>query len=90
MRIEYFARIRDCTGEDAVEWRTPVPSLGALLHALAARYGREFEQWVLDGDRVGRAVIVLVNGRDSRHLSGLDTPINADDQIAIFPMIAGG
>ncbi len=90
MRVEYFARIRDCTGEEAIDWPAPVPSLGALLHALSARYGKEFERWVLEGDRVGRAAIVLVNGRDSRHLGGLDTPLHADDQIAIFPMIAGG
>ena len=35
-------------------------------------------------------VRVVVNGRDMELLLGLDTPLQAGDQIAIFPPIAGG
>ncbi len=35
-------------------------------------------------------VRVMVNGDDTELARGLDTPVAPDDQIAIFPPIAGG
>jgi molybdopterin synthase sulfur carrier subunit len=35
-------------------------------------------------------VIIMVNGRDYRHLQGLDTPLHPDDTVTLFPPIAGG
>src|SRR5512142_806647 len=35
-------------------------------------------------------VRVMVNGGDTELAQGLDTPVAPDDQIAIFPPIAGG
>lgn len=34
--------------------------------------------------------IITVNGKDIQLLQGLDTPLGDDDQLAIFPPIAGG
>jgi molybdopterin synthase sulfur carrier subunit len=90
MHIEYFATIRDCTGEEQLEWKEPVSTLGELLRKLCARYGPSFERWVLDRGDVGKAIIILINGHDCRHQGRLDTPLHPDDMIAIFPMIAGG
>jgi molybdopterin synthase sulfur carrier subunit len=42
-----------------------------------------------DGD-IPRFVNVFVNGRDIRHLSGLDTPVMPDDEVTILPPAAGG
>lgn len=33
---------------------------------------------------------IMVNGVDSELADGLDTAVNDDDQVAIFPPIAGG
>ncbi len=90
MQIQFFATIREITGQEAIEWKRPATTLGGLLCDLSARYGSSFERWVLDHDRPGKAIIVLVNGLDCRHQGGLDTPVHPDDTIAIFPMIAGG
>ncbi len=45
---------------------------------------------ILDGDRLHAHVRVLVNGHDIDLMQGLDTPLDDNDQVAIFPPIAGG
>ncbi|MEW5958609.1 MAG: ubiquitin-like small modifier protein 1 [Chloroflexota bacterium] len=90
MQIRYFATIRTITGENALYWDKPEATLGELLHDLHPRYGRNFQNWVLDGDALGPAIIILVNGYDVRHLNGIDTKLQADDIISIFPVVAGG
>jgi molybdopterin converting factor small subunit len=34
--------------------------------------------------------IILVNGRDARHLGRLEAPLKQDDTVVIFPPLAGG
>jgi molybdopterin synthase sulfur carrier subunit len=45
---------------------------------------------IFDGDHLRAHLRVLVNGRDIELAQGLDTRVDAHDQIAIFPPIAGG
>lgn len=90
MQIRYFATIRTITRENTLQWDKPEATLGELLRVLCSRYGDRFRQWVLDGNGLGQAIIVLVNGCDARHLGGLNTPLSPDDVIAIFPLVAGG
>jgi molybdopterin synthase sulfur carrier subunit len=45
---------------------------------------------IFDGTNLHQHVRVMVNGRDSELAQGLETPLSGDDQIAIFPPIAGG
>ncbi len=90
MQILFFATIRGCTGEKETRWNEPAATLGVLLRSLSGRYGPAFRRWVLDNGDLGKAILVVVNGTDSRHLGGINTPLHPDDTIAIFPMIAGG
>jgi MoaD family protein len=90
MQIRYFATIRAITKENTLTWDQPGTTLGDLLYALCTRYGDRFHQWVLDGDELGQAIIILVNGCDARHLGGINTALHPDDIIAIFPLVAGG
>lgn len=90
MQIRYFATIRTLTGENSLRWDQPEATLGELLRNLCARYGDAFQSWVLDGDNLGQAIIILVNGCDVRHLAGINTSLQPDDTIAIFPLVAGG
>jgi molybdopterin synthase sulfur carrier subunit len=90
MQIRYFATIRDITGVKEVRREAPAETLGDLLRDLCAQYGPSFRRWVLDGDDLGPAIIVLVNGRDARHLEGIKTVLKRDDIISLFPMVAGG
>jgi sulfur-carrier protein len=90
MEIKYFADVRELTGHNSLTWSAPSATLRELLRALAARYGRGFETRMFENQALSPTIIVLVNGRDVRHLSGLDTPIHPGDTISIFPMVAGG
>lgn len=45
---------------------------------------------IVEGDNLRPHVQVMVAGRNVALDQGLDTPLKDDDQIAIFPPIAGG
>ena len=42
------------------------------------------------GGKLSDTMIILVNGRNILHLNGVQTPLNPDDVVAVFPMVAGG
>jgi molybdopterin synthase sulfur carrier subunit len=90
MMVQYFALLRDVTGKKEEDWRQPEATLGDLLHALVAKYGRAFERWVLKDGDLWNLVIILVNGRDVRHLRRLATPLAPTDTVVIFPPVGGG
>ncbi len=90
MKVEYFALLRDVTGKKVEVWPQPEATLGDLLRALVARYGRPFERWVMKDGDLWSLVIILVNGRDVRHLQRLETPLAPGDTIVIFPPVGGG
>ena len=90
MQIRFFATIREITGVSEIRWDEPTATLGELLRVLSARYGPAFRRWVLENDDLGKTVLVVINGHDSRHQGGIGTPLHPDDTIAIFPAIAGG
>lgn len=45
---------------------------------------------IFEGNELRAHVRVIVNGRDSELAQGLETAVSNNDQIAIFPPIAGG
>ena len=90
MTVKYFATIRTYTGETERHIDDAPANLRELLTSLAARYGTSFRRAVFSGDRLDGEIIILVNGRNVLHLDGLETPLAADDEISVFPMVAGG
>ena len=90
MVVRYFAGIRDLTQADELEVELPPATLGQLLVELSDRYGAAFGRAVLDGDRLGAAVMVLVNGRNASLSGGAATPLSGTDEIAVFPPVGGG
>ncbi|MCL5951382.1 MAG: MoaD/ThiS family protein [Chloroflexi bacterium] len=50
----------------------------------------ELQAALFENDRPRPHVRVLVNGRNLEWMRGLDTPLEQDHQVAIFPPIAGG
>lgn len=91
MQIRLFATLRQIVGTAAVE----VPQAkGDTLNTLLARLvdihpALGPELFASDGRLQGH-VHVIVNGRDVQFLDGLDTPVQASDQILIFPPVGGG
>lgn len=90
MTVRYFADIRLLTGCVEETWTKAEPDLRSLLKGLAARYGTAFEKRVFEGDRLSDTVIIFISGRDIVHLKGLDSPLKSDDEVAVFPVVAGG
>ena len=90
MVVRFFASLREFTGEAALPCAAPAADLGELLETLSARYGPGFRRAVLDGRRLAPAVMVLINGHNARFVGGTEAPLQAGDEIAIFPPLGGG
>ncbi len=90
MLVRYFADIRKLSGREQQRFDGAAPTLRRLLEALAAQHGDAFRQRVFEGGRMSSTLIVFVTGRNVEHLAGVETPLGADDVIAIFPIVAGG
>jgi molybdopterin converting factor small subunit len=87
MKVEtlFFGRSRDLAGTDTeaiVLGREAV--LSDLLHILGSTHGP------LLAAELERPHIILINGRDFSLLGGKDAPLKSGDQVAIFPVAAGG
>ena len=90
VQILFFATIRSITRDKEIRWTTPTSTLGDLLRELSGRYGPAFQRWVLEGEELGKGILIQINGHDARHEGGIKAPLKPDDIIAIFPAIAGG
>jgi len=60
------------------------------LDELFARYPALADQMIDERGELLSHVSAFVNGRDVRHLEGLDTPVKPTDVLALFPPGAGG
>lgn len=90
MQIRFFATLRDCTGTAEIELDEGAATLRDLLEKLSAIYGPAFRRYVFDHDEISSAVLIAVNGRDTRESGGPNTRLSSTDCIAIFPALAGG
>lgn len=101
MWVRFFAYIRNFTG--CAEADIPYEeTAGALAHSLCARYGEKLQQKFfppgnsggngkgINEDKFGPEIIFLINGRHVSHLGGTAAPLNPDDRVDIFPVVAGG
>jgi len=89
MIVKYFAYIRDYTGAKEIEI-DHCPTLYDLLLKLCDKYGVKFRNKIFADGNLSNEIIILVNGRNIVHLQGLDTCLSSNDEISIFPVVAGG
>jgi molybdopterin synthase sulfur carrier subunit len=91
MQVRLYATLRQVAGGAMVELpQAEGDTLRALLARLVDTYPNlEPKLFNSDGQLQGH-VHVMVNGRNVRFLAGLDTPVQASDQISIFPPVGGG
>ena len=93
MRVRFFAYLRNYTG--CAEADFPYQeTAGALALSLCDRYGDKLRQKIFppesSGDQFGPEIIILINGRHVIHLGGVAAPLNPDDRVDVFPVVAGG
>jgi len=86
-RVNLYATLRDLAGTKTLE--VPGETVGEVIARLAERWP-ELGTEILDGGAVREGYSVFVNGRDVRYLEGLDTPLSPEDELDLFPPVAGG
>jgi molybdopterin synthase sulfur carrier subunit len=91
MQVRLFGNLRRSTGQTS--GRIAVTASGAtvrdVLLDLCATYP-SLQEEIFDGQVLGPHVRVMINGHDIEFADGLDTAVSDEDQLAIFPPIAGG
>ncbi|NJF26069.1 MoaD/ThiS family protein [Thermococcus sp. Bubb.Bath] len=82
MLVKLFATLIEFTGKRKLEISGPrtVRELLDELEKTFPGFKKELEQ----------GYIILVNGKNIEHLQGLDTPLNEDGTVSIFPPAGGG
>jgi len=88
--IKYFATFRDLTKENSLVLTDAPTNIAELLELLSVRYGAAFRAAVFENGELSSVMILLVNGRNVRITGGLATPVSPDDEVSVFPMVAGG
>ena len=79
---------QQANGERAIE--VDGSTVGAAVQSLVGRHPALATQLLTPEGELHRFVNVYLNGRDVRYLAGLETPVDARDEIRLLPAIAGG
>lgn len=89
--FKVFATFREICGGKTVtipyEANEPI---GQLLDKLIDRFPQMGEELFTDEKIIRQHVHVFVNGRNVIHLQGLRTTVKPEDELALFPPVAGG
>jgi molybdopterin synthase sulfur carrier subunit len=89
MTVKYFGDIRPLTGIKEEGWRDPQPDVRSLLIALGEKHAA-LRNRLFEGDQLSSTIIILVNGRSVDYLKGIETPLQPDDIVDVFPVEGGG
>jgi molybdopterin synthase sulfur carrier subunit len=91
MQIRLYATLRQIAETRELEISVEADAtVGEVLRSLVTRFpGLEQAIWSPDGSLAGHVAVIL-NGRDIRHLSEVDTPVSNDDRLDVFPPVGGG
>ena len=91
MEIRLYATLRDLIGTRQVDVQTDgVDTVKEVLLHLVQQFPQLHEAiWRPDGSLAGHVAVIL-NGRDIRHLEGIETPVSDEDTLGIFPPVGGG
>ena len=92
VQVKYLTFYRELTGRYTEEVNLPDSTdVNGLIDFLAKRYGEPFLKKLFDENgELREYAIILVNGRDIRHLNGLKTKLNNGDKVAFLPPASGG
>jgi MoaD family protein len=65
-------------------------TVSQLVDSLVERFPALRSQLLTESGELNRFVNVYVNGQDVRYLQGLETPVEARDEVRLLPAMAGG
>jgi molybdopterin synthase sulfur carrier subunit len=89
MMVKYFGDIRPLTGIKEEGWPDPHTDVRSLLNALGEKHAA-VQKRLFEGDQLSSTIIILVNGRSVDYLKGIETPLQPDDIVDVFPVEGGG
>ena len=89
MEVRVYATLRPIVGGRSIDVDAGCSTVREVIDHLIAQYP-DLHGRLLDEDGVRQYVAVMVDGRDIRHLDGLDTAVVAGSELDIFPPVAGG
>ena len=91
MRVRIFGALRQLVGPKEVEVEVEAgDTVRDVLRALMAQYPALSSRVLDDDGNLQSSINILVNGRSIRFLEGVNTSLDEDDVLAIFPPVAGG
>ena len=93
MDIRFFAYLRDPDYADCKGLSLEGPStLKELGDELSLRFGQKFHDHFFNEDEtaIGSKTIVIINGRKADFVGGINASLKPDDEVLIFPVVAGG
>jgi sulfur-carrier protein len=89
--IRAYAALREVIGSRETAFAVPPgETVGGLLENLCGAYSGLRQHLFDAAGRTKPHIIILKNGRNIASLQQLDTPIDDNDVIALFPPVAGG
>ena len=93
VKIHTILEIKKIIGRREVKISLPRGStLNALLAHMVDTWGEKLRTYLFDPQtsELFPHIRIIVNGRDIGFLDGLETVLNADDEILVLPPIGGG
>jgi len=91
MKIYYLFEVANYT-KNKSEQVFGIHTLSDLVEMLCKKYGTDFRKIVYGKDNANLSdnIAILVNGVNVSLTTGMDTPINDDDEIVFLPPLMGG
>ncbi|MBK8905594.1 MAG: MoaD/ThiS family protein [Anaerolineaceae bacterium] len=92
MKVNFFATLRQIVGQKTVEMDLPANvTVREFVEMVVTQYPPMRKELLDENGNLYRHVHVFVNGRDAPFLEhGMDTVIQPNDQLNIFPAVGGG
>ena len=94
MTVKFFAYFREpgFAGCKEMEWPQEAGTVIELCRQISDRFGDRFREELLtpDGNDISERSFVMVNGRRTEFLDGINTPLKDTDTVLVFPVVAGG
>jgi len=92
MKVNFYATLRDITGQKTVDIDIPEnTTVRQLVDAIVRRYPLLHDKLIDENGDLWGFIHIFINGRDAPFLDDeLETVINPVDTISIFPAVGGG
>lgn len=92
VKFTFLSSLMDITKRREIDFTINEKStIRSALERLRSELGNNFEKSIFTSSgRLNSFILILLNGKDIRHLNGLNTNIKNGDEISMIPAVAGG